>query len=160
MPRKGIHKGFEELSPAKTAQELFGHLHPGDKVAVVSRVYSNTTQEYATALEQQLGLQVRVIVGNRGVEDFCFLVQTQQELAGIARSTFLQWAVVLGTAQTAYLYSIDSPATRRSLGGDPHLGQYSNDATWTNPVLRDKVQLVIFQSEEMEATLEHSLEEK
>jgi hypothetical protein len=101
-------------------------------------------------------IPIRVIVGNRGVEDFCFLVQTQQELAGIARSTFLQWAVVLGKAQTAYLYSIDSPATRRSLG-DPRLGQYSNNyTTWTNPVLRDKVQLVLFQSEEMEATLEQS----
>jgi hypothetical protein len=149
MPRKGKQKGFEELSPAKTAKELFGHLHPGDKVALVSRVYTNTTQDYANALEQQLGLQVRVIVGDRGVEDFCFLVRTEQELAGIARSTFLQWAVFLGTAQTAYLYSIDSPATRRSLG-DPRLGQYSN-YTWTNQVLRDKVQMALFQSEEMEA---------
>lgn len=149
MPRKGKQKGFEELSPAKTAKELFGHLHPGDKVAITSRVYTNETQHYANVLEQQLGLQVRVITGNRGVEDFCFLLRTEKELAGIARSTFLQWAVFLGTAQTTYLYSIDSPDTRHSLG-DPSLGQYYN-YTWTNQALRSKVQMVLFQSEEMEA---------
>ena len=150
MPRKGKRKGYEELSPNQTVDELFGHLPSGSntKIAMTSRSHANDPliHEYTKAFDRR-GFQWRVITNQTGVEAFCFLKSTQYELAGIARSTFVQWAAILGerTNNTTHqrisrLYSIDSNDTRNALG-DQALIQYN----WTyHPELQNAIRFVHF----------------
>jgi hypothetical protein len=121
MPRKGKQKGFEELNPNQTALELFGHLKRGDGVAMTSRVNNQAAQAYVQAFQAR-GLSVRMVTNQTGVQDFCFLAKAQKELAGMARSTFLVWAAILGNATTNWLYSIDSQNTRKALGEEALVG--------------------------------------
>jgi hypothetical protein len=95
--------GFDELSAQRTATELFGHLHAGDKVAITTRFDNDETQKYVHAMEEQ-GLKVRVVAGNSDTEDFCFLAKTKKELVGGQRSSFFTWAAYLGIA-------MDGPST-------------------------------------------------
>lgn len=52
MPRLGVRLGFAELKPNQTASELFGHLKPGDKVAIITRFTAQEAQPYVQALQQ------------------------------------------------------------------------------------------------------------
>lgn len=81
MGRNTKKKGFKELSPNQTAADLFGHLKPGEKVAIVTRFSAKQAKPYTDALEQR-GLKVRVIEGQSGTEDFCFLMSAQKEIIG------------------------------------------------------------------------------
>ena len=75
-------QGFkEELSPNKTANELFGHLQPGDKIAVTTRYNNSLSQLYVGALKNR-GLNVRLISGQSDTEDFCFLMHAKKSLLG------------------------------------------------------------------------------
>jgi hypothetical protein len=130
LPRKGKQKGYEELSPNQTAFELFGHLQPGEKIAMTSRWNNPAAQAYLETLKER-GLTVRMITNQTGVQDFCFLANAKKELAGMARSTFLEWAAILGNASVSWLYSIDSEDTRKALGD-----QALMDHQWTNPELK------------------------
>lgn len=137
MPRKGLQKGYQELSPTDVAQKLLAHLPAGSKVALVTR-YANDAVAYQHALQQR-GLQVRRIVNQTGVQDFCFLMQTQKEAVGLARSTFFWWAAaVLGQADTVRAYSVDSPAKRAS--GTAVWDQYP----WTHPELQRRVKFELY----------------
>jgi hypothetical protein len=140
LPRKWKSKGYEELSANQTANELFEHLQPGEKVAIVSRLQTLNTLAYADALKER-GLEVRSISQLTGVQDFCFLLNTKRDLAGHARSTFLLWSAFLGNATTNWLYSIDSPSTRKALG-DEYFLQYN----WTHPELQSRVRLRLFEA--------------
>jgi hypothetical protein len=165
MPRKGKQKGYEELSPNQTVSQLFGHLPPGSKIAMTSRIVDHPmTQAYVDAFERR-GFQWRILSSNQtGVQDFCFLQSSQRDLAGMARSTFVRWAAILGTStrssssgsgsgsssshhqqyhdshiqRTTWLYSIDSNDTRNALG-DQALVDYN----WTyHPELQSKIRFV------------------
>jgi hypothetical protein len=104
---------LEELSPNKTAYELFGHLQPGDKIAITTRFNDpKYTLQYVEALESR-GLVVRLVTNQTSYKDFCFLAHAQKELVGMVRSTFLVWAGLLGTAQRVRMYSVESPMTIR-----------------------------------------------
>jgi hypothetical protein len=140
LPRKWRSKGFEELSPNQTADELFQHLQPGEKVAIVSRYQTPNALAYVDALKKR-GLEVRLVSQSMGVQDFCFLLNTRKELAGSSRSTFLLWSAFLGNATTNKLYSIDSPSTRKALGDELFL-QYN----WTHPQLQSRVRLRLFEA--------------
>ena len=88
MPRRGKRKGYEELNPNQTVDELFGHLPSGSKIAMTTRSYSSgqndpIVHEYTEAFERR-GFQWRIISNQSGVQDFCFLMSTKYELAGIA----------------------------------------------------------------------------
>jgi hypothetical protein len=145
MPRRGKKLGFEELSPNKTAFELFGNLQAGDKVAITSRYDTHpSVQPYVDALTRR-GIKVRVITGQSGVEDLCFLMHAQKELVGIAESTYATWAAHLGNAQKVRLYSIDSPSRRINPGFSQRLFFHFN---WTNPKLRRKVTFELYLAEE------------
>jgi hypothetical protein len=91
-----------EASPNETAYEMFGHLTAGDKVAITTRFQSPQVLEYVQAMKRR-GLLVRVIVGQRDVEDFCFLVKAKRGLAGTYQSTFFRWAATLGQAERVQL---------------------------------------------------------
>jgi hypothetical protein len=108
--------GFQELSPHQTVNELFGHLQAGDhKVAITTRYYNNNrTKEYVQAFQER-NITARVVTGQKGIEDFCFLTKAQKELAGNAVSSFAKWAAFLGNATTARLYVLDQPDLRKSM---------------------------------------------
>lgn len=126
--------GTVELDPQQAASELFGHLNEGDKVAIITRYDASTAQPYVDALEQR-GLQVRVIQGQSGNEDFCFLMNAKKEMIGIAYSTYLFWAGVLSnTCQRVVAYSINTQARKES--GRTVYVKYN----WTNTELQKKFQ--------------------
>ena len=106
MPKHAIRKGFVDLEPAQVATDLFGHLHPGDKVAIITR-FAKHAQLHKHALEAR-GLQVRVIEGQNGVEDFCFMMSAKKEIIGAALSTYLQWGAILSNATRVVAYSVTS----------------------------------------------------
>ena len=107
--------GFEDLSVDQISHQLFGHLEPGDRVAITTRQYDDNAKAYVAALKGR-GLQVRVIQGQEDIEDFCFLSRTQKELVGNARSTYVLWAAFLGQMTKARLYTVDSRGLRLRFG--------------------------------------------
>ena len=141
MARKGKRLGFEELNPNATARELFGHLRKEDRIAITTRAQSAAAaQPYVDALAQR-NVTARVITGQEDVQDFCFLQQTQRELAGSSASTFVFWAGVLSNFSTPVrLYSINSTSTRAVRGDRWHL--YYN---WTHPNLKDRFSFPAFE---------------
>jgi hypothetical protein len=144
MPTVGKRKGYEELSPNKTAFELCGHLKPGDKVAITTRYGGKHVEPYVSALRGR-GLQVRVIEGQSGTEDFCFLMSAQKELVGSLLSTFMMWAAYLGDMKRANLYRVIS--SRRT----PWPTNYTLPPfNWKHPNLKDRVFSTVHNSEEQD----------
>ncbi len=143
MPYNFKRYGFEELSPNKTADELFRDLKVGDRIAITSRFASDpVVQSYVDRLSLR-GIQARVVEGQSGVEDFCFLMSAKKELVGCAESTFVAWAGYLGNADKVRLYSIDSPARRRRHGNNVF-----THFNWTNPQLKRKVVFELYSVED------------
>lgn len=95
---------FPELGPNQVAKDLFGHLPRGSKVAIISRFVDDNVHQHVEAFEKR-GLQVRVITGNSGEQDFCFLMSAEKEIVGSSRSTFFYWAGLLGKAKTIRLHT-------------------------------------------------------
>jgi hypothetical protein len=142
----GQSLGFEETTPNQTATLLFGHLQPGDKVAMTTRFTNNAyTQAQVKALEAR-GLKVRVIAGQTAMQDFCFLSLAQKEFVGNVRSTYAIWAAVLGNMQVARLYALDSINLRQRYGINfqKHLSY-----EWTNPKLQ-YLRFEMYKSEAMQ----------
>ena len=106
LRRPSIRINFPELGPRQAARDLFGHLPRGSKVAIISRFLDDNVQRHVTAFEDR-GLRVRVISGNSGEQDFCFLLSAEKEIAGAAKSTYFYWAGLLGRAETVRLYTVD-----------------------------------------------------
>jgi len=129
LPRKALQKGYQELSPNQTARDLFGHLGAGDKVAITTRFAASLAQPYVDALERR-GMQVRVITNQTDTEDFCFLLNAQKEMVGLARSTFFSWAGVLSNCSRVRAYSIDSPHRQKAV---PNVFDHYN---WTHAALK------------------------
>ncbi|CAJ1948941.1 unnamed protein product [Cylindrotheca closterium] len=111
MGKAGRDLGFEELSPEKTATEIFANYTPGDKVAIVSRFQTNT-DKYIKALKEIRGIDARYIKGQTGNQDFCFLLKSRKDIIGQRVSTFATWAGLLGRPERLRLYSVDSKYTR------------------------------------------------
>jgi hypothetical protein len=143
MPRKARLKGYEELSPNQTARELFGHLGRGDKVAITTRFGTSAARPYVEALERR-GIQVRVVTNQTDTQDFCFLMQAQKEMVGLARSTFFLWAGFLGKCSRVRAYSVDSPDRRRAV---PKVFDHYN---WTNPELQSRVFFELYKADPLE----------
>jgi hypothetical protein len=105
-------RGFEELDPHRVATQLVGHLSKGQKVAMTTRFANEPiVQDYLSAFQQR-GLQVRLVVNQTGVQDFCFLLRAQQELIGVAKSTYARWAAYLGDAQRVQLYALHNTGSQ------------------------------------------------
>jgi hypothetical protein len=119
MPNVGKDLGFQELSPNQAALDLFGHLQPGDKVAIVSRFGMEHVKSYIDALEDR-GLQVRLVTGQSGMQDFCFLMRAEKEMVGMAISTYFMWAALLGNCRNVTAYSVDTDERRQTFG-DGHV---------------------------------------
>jgi len=107
MPKRWNSYGFHEADPQQAANSIFGHLKEGDKVAIVTRFGGETAQPYVDAFEAK-GLKVRVVDGQDGPADFCFLMSAQKEIAGLSISTYLTWAGYLGNATRVISYTMAS----------------------------------------------------
>ena len=130
--------GFTEIGPNRTANELFAHLKTGDKVAITSR-FEDGLQPYVDALARR-GIQARVVSGQSGVEDFCFLLHAKKELVGVTKSTFFAWAALLGNATVIRAYqanAIPGPGGKGgSLGKRPYF--------WKLPELAKRFRYHVF----------------
>jgi hypothetical protein len=142
MPKRGETWGFEELKPNRAASELFANHKPGDKVAIISR-FSDNLDRYKVALEAR-GLVVRLIKGQSGPEDFCFLLRAQKEIIGVATSTYSTFAGILGDAKKVRLYSVDS-SKRRGKGRFGKLFTYYN---YTNEEPKSRFSFELIEAEE------------
>jgi hypothetical protein len=142
MPKKGVKFGFEELSPNKTANELFANHKPEDKIAVIGRFHAENVP-YLKAMKAA-GFDARIVDAN-GEQSFCFLMSGQGELVGNAQSTFMMWAAYLGNASKARLYSLKSPSRLMRSGSG-----YALSYNFTNPVLKKKMSLESINSEQQD----------
>lgn len=142
--------GREELSPHKIANELFGRLTPGEKVAIVGKHYEDSKmQEISLELEAALDLNVRIIHNNFDYEDFCFLRKAQKELVGSVRSNFLKWASYLSDAKIIRWYIVDHVALQNHvLDFKNIIGDFQYD--WTHHSLKSRIQLEYYRSENVE----------
>jgi hypothetical protein len=73
---------------------------------VVSRFSNNEVTQYLSAMRER-GLQVRLIEGQSGRQDFCFLRSAQKELVGVSISTYFYWAARLSNATRIITYSLN-----------------------------------------------------
>jgi hypothetical protein len=146
-----ITRGYQELSPNKTANLLMSHLVPGDKVAIVSR-FPEEVANYVAPLRAR-GLIVRVLNELNGPQSFCFLLSAEKEMVGYSMSTFALWAAYLGRATKAKVYSLRSPE-RLARYGEKYLFVNPN---FTNPVLRSKMSFELYDSEAQELSEEVDL---
>lgn len=112
-------------------------------MAITTRFGGKLVEPYVTALERR-GLQVRVVEGQSGTEDFCFLLSAQKELVGTYKSTYVRWAAFLGEAKRANLYELFTPGNK---GSNSDYSPFN----WTHPDLKDRVFHEAFKSEEQEA---------
>ena len=110
------------------SEELLCNLTAGDKVVITSRFVNKPVEDIADLLSAR-GIKVRLINGQLPEEDFCFLKKAEKELIGIAKSSYMMWAGILGDAALLRLYSVDSLATRRI---SPKI---TTPYTYTNPAL-------------------------
>lgn len=149
MPEQRAYEmGFQELSPQKVTQELFGHLESGDQVKITTRILNRFARAYVESFAER-GVNASLVTDQTGVQDFCFLKRTTKELAGSARSTFVLWASLLGNATTTTLYHSDNYGLRRR---HPNFwGRFTY--SWTNAELKNRVKFQLFQSEELEGRL-------
>ncbi len=150
MPKQGVKLGFEELSPRKISDDLLGNLTAGDKVAITSRFVNEAVDEIVNALRAR-DIQVRVVTDQSTEEDFCFLKTAKKELVGIAKSTYVRWAGILGDAEFVRLYMVDSPVTRAKGQTIQRLINLTN-----NPDL-SRIRFELYKTEEMEKVENSSL---
>jgi hypothetical protein len=144
---RAYEMGFQELSPKKTVDELFGHLQEGDQVKITTRIVNQAARNYVQAFSDR-GINASLITDQTGVQDFCLLKRASKELAGSARSTFVLWAALLGDATTVRLYHVDNWGLRKRHPDYWERFTYS----WTNPKLQARVKFELYQSEEMKGT--------
>jgi hypothetical protein len=143
-------------------------------VVIASRYNNAAAQAHVHALQHDRGIVTRLMVGQTGIQDFCFLEETHLALVGTARSTYVTWAAILGKdSSTARLYLaiLDNNPNEDSGGTGPttpHISNHqwessgnksdqctphwkSNDVVarygfqWTNPTLQRRVKFEVYQ---------------
>lgn len=142
MPRKGVQKGYEELSPKDLIEQALKPYatNTTKKIAILSR-YPDHLDEYVQALSDA-GWNVRVLANQTATQDFCFLMNANT-MIGSVRSTFFFWAAVLSnTAQRVLAYSVDSPA-KRAWAND-HNTTVLESYPFQNPAIREKFQFPLY----------------
>jgi len=134
--------GLEDVSPNQTANVLLQHLQPGDKVAITTRFNNEYLNQQVQALQAK-GLQVRVIAGQSGVEDFCFLLRSQKEVVGNYQSSFALWGGMLGDAKAVRFYTIESAKlrSRNGFSDDTILRRFLYK--WRHPILSSRIKQVM-----------------
>jgi hypothetical protein len=149
---------LEELSPHKTATELFGNPNSNTsnknknnnkrtrKIAIATRWGHHVAmKEYIDTLSSH-GFEARWMADHSALEDFCAM-RHATELVGTVRSTFVMWAGLLGFGLVR-LYSVQSPATveKAIQNRRPFFRTYN----WTHPELQRRIRFELYQSEAMD----------
>jgi hypothetical protein len=156
MPKAYARKGYQELSPYKIAYEIFGNLQAGDKVAITGRFAhkeisdsNSTTSQIVSALESR-GLVVRVVDNGGSMEDFCFLKETKKELVGMVMSSYVRMASILGNANMARLYIVDSPLMRNAHKTDniAEKFNFTKNHHLTNPKFLSRIRFEVYSMEQ------------
>ena len=93
LARRKEPGAFLEMGPDQVATDLFGHLQPSEKVAIVTK-RAQDAMPYVAALESRQ-LKVRLVTGQSFVQDFCFLIHSKREMVGVESSTYFAWAAFL-----------------------------------------------------------------
>jgi hypothetical protein len=132
-------RGFEELDPQRVASELMGHLPAGQKIAMTTRFANEPIVEDYQRAMQARGFQVRIVANQTGVQDFCFLLRAQQELLGVAKSTYARWAAFLGDAARVQLYALDNVGSQEFI-------RQTMRFPWTNSEIKRRIQFPVFAS--------------
>eukprot|EP00934_Nitzschia_sp_Nitz4_P000845 Nitzschia sp. Nitz4//scaffold12_size214221//73913//75211//NITZ4_001494-RA/size214221-processed-gene-0.154-mRNA-1//-1//CDS//3329535002//845//frame0 len=139
--------GLVDFGPNQTARDLFGHLEPGDKVAIITRFKNAKSDAQVNALTAR-GLQVRLITGQSGVQDFCILLHAKKEVIGSALSTFAFWGSMLGTARKARLsVPVSSKLLERHHGSMESIRK-THLYNYTNPRIKEKLEVSLFPLEQ------------
>lgn len=113
-----------------------GLLQGASKVAITTRFDNKLARAYLDTFVRQ-GWQARIVSGQTGVQDFCFLKRAKNLLAG-KRSTYAVWASFLGDAQNVTLYKMNTTNTRNRFGD-----QYVTlDHQFNTSELRDRIRFV------------------
>ena len=119
LPR-GYHMswGGAELTPDRAANMLSAAVSPGTKIALVAgRSSRDRAMAYVTALSNQ-SFDVRQVVGQTSIQDFCFLAHAQAGLWGTIQSTYIGWASLISKdLQNATLYGVNYPARTKNITG-------------------------------------------
>jgi hypothetical protein len=139
------------MSPFKITNELFRDKVSGEKIAIVTRIKDSVVSEIVQLLTGR-GLQVRVITGQSGVQDWCFMKHAQKELVGSGISTFFKWAAFLGNATSTRLYMLDSPRfrQRRSMGNT-----LTEAAHLINSDVGSRIRYEVYRSEDIEELIKN-----
>ncbi|GFH58297.1 hypothetical protein CTEN210_14773 [Chaetoceros tenuissimus] len=104
--KREMPQGFTEMGANETYTELFSDAKIGDNVAIITRFDNDEeTKNIANVLKSN-GLRVRIISGQSGEQDFCFLLKSKQKIVGSTRSTFFIWAGLLGNSSLVHSYAI------------------------------------------------------
>ena len=140
-------RGLQEASPNQTASVLFKDLERGSRIAITSRFNNEHLQAQVDALTER-GFKVRVITGQSGIEDFCFLLKANQELVGNFQSTYAFWAAILGQSHKVKFYTINSKALQKRYGS-PMLIQAKLLYNFTNPKLRNRIEVQLIDEEKV-----------
>lgn len=116
---------FQELEPHQISlfiSKAIESASPKDSVAILSRFpEAERTVKCKVALSERYS--TRIIQGQTGIQDFCFMLHADNELFGSLTSTFVWWAAELGK-MPATLYSMakrnDTTFTEFVTSLDPH----------------------------------------
>jgi hypothetical protein len=131
---------------------------PPPLITVVSRYESNESLAQVNALQKE-GFDARMLprhpqLSTQGNEnnddsntysamyDFCYLMQAQGDIAGMARSTFYRFASLFGTSHRSWWVVVDTPQLRDMLGDEWYTFQH--EYNWTHPVLQKRIRHRIF----------------
>ncbi len=110
MPELGKELGFEEILPEKSVALFDG----ATKVAITTRFDNDIARGYIEAFARE-GVVARLVTGQSGTQDFCFLKHAKNLVAG-ARSSFAKWAALLGNATKVTFYKMNTTETRNRFG--------------------------------------------
>ena len=118
LPRKHMSWGGAELVPAKAAELLSQSAPPGSRVALVAgRAAPHRVQAYIEAFNNR-SFDVRAVSGQSAIQDYCFLAHAQAGLWGTDRSSYANWASLIGTKlRNATLYGVNYPSRENNVTG-------------------------------------------
>lgn len=154
MSRKFKKKGFEELSPNKTVDELLGATANRDEPFTVLSRYDKTAAPYVEALQSNGWKHARFLETENGEHSFCYLIRAQKEMIGYSMSSYSSWGAMLGNASKARLYSLRSPERIVIFGKEGYFFKYN----YSTPELKEKMSFESYNSEEQDLEEQHQAE--
>jgi hypothetical protein len=146
MTRKFKKKGYEELSPKKTRDELLGNATSRNEPITILSRYASTAAPYLEILQASGWTNARFLLTDTGEQSFCYLMRAQKQMIGVSMSSYAAWGAQLGNATKARIYSLRSPERIVVYGDDGCFFRYN----YTTPSLGGKMSFELYRSEEQD----------